>query len=78
MKFIQLGALVFNLLGLAPRLHDPRSQQYVYDVAYNNGKELVELLRLHIFREDHTLFPLAQKYLSEEEMERVMKAMEAY
>jgi hemerythrin-like domain-containing protein len=38
------------------------------DVAVNNGLELVELIKLHIFREDHTLFPLAQRLLSPEEL----------
>ncbi|KAA3643650.1 MAG: hypothetical protein DWP98_13140 [Bacteroidetes bacterium] len=66
-KFIQLGTLTFNLLGLATRLQDDRSRIFTYDVAYNNGRELVELLRLHIFREDNILFPLAQKLISKEE-----------
>ena len=67
-KFIQLAALCFNFLGLGVRLRDPRSQILVMDVAVNNGLELVELIKLHIFREDHTLFPLAQRLLSAEEL----------
>ena len=67
-KFIQLAALCFNFLGLGVRLRDPRSQLLVMDVAVNNGLELVELIKLHIFREDHTLFPLAQRLLSPEEL----------
>ncbi len=55
-KFIQLGSLTFNMLGLAPRLHDDRSRMFVYDVAYDNGRELIEMLRLHIYREDNILF----------------------
>ena len=72
-KFIQLAALTFNMLGLATRLPDPQSQVFTFDVAYNNGRELVEMLKLHIFREDNTLFPLAQKLLSAEELEIVEK-----
>ena len=66
-KFIQLGSLSFNLFGLAYRLRDPESRALTFDVAYNTAKELVELLRLHIFREDETLFPLSQKLLTGED-----------
>jgi hemerythrin-like domain-containing protein len=66
-KFIQLGTLAFNLLGLAARMRDDQSRNFTYDVAYENGRELIELLRLHIYREDYTLFPLACKIISNEE-----------
>lgn len=66
-KFIQLAALTFNLLGLGTRLRDPESRAMTFDLAFNSGRELVELLRLHIFREDETLFPLSQKLLTEED-----------
>ena len=67
-KFIQLGTLTFNMLGLASRLGDQRSRAITYDLACHSGTELVELLKLHIFREDNIIFPLAQKYLSEQEL----------
>jgi hemerythrin-like domain-containing protein len=70
-KFIQLGALTFNFLGLASRLKDDVSRTFVYDVSYENGRELIELLKLHIYREDHTLFPLAVKLISKEEFEKL-------
>lgn len=70
-KFIQLASLVFNLLGLAMRLPDAASRSVTFDLAYHNGKELVELLKLHVFREDHTLFPLAEKLLSKKELEAI-------
>jgi len=63
-KFIQLATLTFNLLGLGNRLQDPQSRALTLDLAYNSGRELVELLRLHVFREDETLFPLSQKLLT--------------
>jgi len=69
-KMIQLATLSFNFLGLAMRLKNQEDIAMTFDVAYNNGKELVELLKLHIYREDNTLFPLAQKLLTEEEMSR--------
>ena len=76
-KFIQLGTLVFNFLGLAPRFRDEQSRMFTYDVAFNNAKELVELLKLHIFREDTTLFPLAQQYLTPDEFTKIIKDMHA-
>lgn len=76
-KFIQLGTLVFNFLGLAPRFRDEQSRMFTYDVAFNNAKELVELIKLHIFREDTTLFPLAQKLLTKEEFTKIIKDMHA-
>lgn len=66
-KFIQLASITFNLLGLGNRLQDAQSRAITMDVAYNSGRELVELLRLHIFREDETLFPISQKLLTEED-----------
>lgn len=67
-KMVQLATLSFNFLGLAMRLKDQEDIAMTFDIAYNNGKELAELLRLHIYREDNTLFPIAQKLLTEEEL----------
>ena len=77
-KFIQLAALTFNLLGLASRLPDNNSRAITFDLAYHNGKELVELLRLHIFREDNTIFPLTQKLFSEEEIEKLNEEIHGF
>lgn len=71
-KFIQLGALAFNLLGLAARLRDPGSKSFTYDTAFSNAQELIETLRLHIFREDTVLFPLAHKLITAEEMDQMI------
>jgi hemerythrin-like domain-containing protein len=70
-KFIQLGALCFNLLGLGTRLDDAKSKALTFDLAFNNGRELTELLRLHVFREDETLFPLSQKLMSSNEFDAI-------
>tara|TARA_R110000744_G_scaffold312360_1_gene419677 strand:+ start:460 stop:1203 length:744 start_codon:yes stop_codon:yes gene_type:complete len=77
-KFIQLGALAFNLLGLATRMADERSRIFVLDTAYETSRELVELIKLHIYREDETLFPLALKYISKEEFEVIREEMEKF
>lgn len=74
-KFIQLGALSFNFFGLATRIKDEGSKNFILDTAYETARELIELLKLHIYREDYTLFPLAQKYLSKEEFEKIENEM---
>jgi hypothetical protein len=66
-KFIQLAALTFNLLGLGTRLQDADSKIMTFDLAFNTGRELSEMIRLHVFREDETLFPLSQSLLTEED-----------
>ncbi len=70
-KFIQLGTLAFNMLGLAARLSDQQSRMFVYDVAYDNGRELIEMLKLHIYREDNILFPLAHQLITTEEFDEL-------
>jgi len=66
-KIIQMSTLTFNFLGLAPRLPDVRSQSMVSDLAFEQGQQLIELLRLHVERENKTLFPLACRLISDEE-----------
>lgn len=69
--FIQFSALVFNFLSLAGKLPDIGSQSIVSDIAYEQGLQLIEMLRLHIQREDQTLFPLAVHLISEEEFAEI-------
>ncbi len=71
-KFIQLATLTFNFLGLASRLNDNQSKTLTFDVAYNSGIELVELMKLHIFRENQTLFPLAHKLLTNKDFQSIL------
>lgn len=41
----------------------------VLDAALEQGKNLVELLRLHVFREDSIVFPLAHRLISTAEFD---------
>ena len=66
-KAMQLAAVVVNFLGLVFRLPDERSGMIVLDAALAQGKNLVELLRLHVFREDNVVFPLAHRLISQAE-----------
>ena len=70
-KVAQLGALCLNFLGLGSRLEDKQSREIVFELAYDQGKTIVETMRLHIYREDETLFPLAMELISEEEFEEM-------
>ena len=67
-KAVQLAAVVLNFLGLAFRFPDERTRLIVLDAALEQGKFLIELLRLHMFREDNLVFPLAQQLLTSAEL----------
>ena len=60
----QLAAVILNFMGLAFRLPDERSKLLVLDAALEQGKNLVELLHLHIFREDNVIFPAAHRLIT--------------
>ncbi len=70
-KAMQLAAVGLNFLGLAFRLPDERSRLIVLDAALEQGKNLVELLRLHIFREDNLVFALAHRLISGAEFDQM-------
>ena len=72
---LQLASVVFTLFGLSVRLPDKNSRLVVLDMAIEQGKSLVETLKLHVFREEHIVFPLAQKYLSHEELDHMMSSI---
>ncbi|MBT4760658.1 MAG: hemerythrin domain-containing protein [Bdellovibrionaceae bacterium] len=71
LKIIQLVAVVFNFFGLASRMKDPTSRVMVLDAAIEQGKSLVELLRLHMFREDNVVFVLAHQNIDKELFDRM-------
>ncbi|MCP4869910.1 MAG: hemerythrin domain-containing protein [Proteobacteria bacterium] len=65
---VQLSAVMLNFFGIAGRLPDRASQRMVIEAGIRQGKALVELLRLHMFREDEVLFSLAHKLLTAEDL----------
>jgi len=77
-KLLQLAAVTFNFLGLAPRLPDAASRAVTLDAALEQARSLVEALRLHIFREDNVIFPLAVKYLSPEELKAMNRQLSKF
>ena len=70
-KAMQLAAVVVNFLGLAFRLPDESSRLIVLDAALEQGKNLVELLRLHVFREDNVVCSLAHRLISRAEFDEM-------
>ncbi len=73
-KMLQLAAISFNLFGLVTRIPDEGSRMVILDLAVEQSKALIEMLKLHIFREDNVVFPIANKYLSTE----VLDTMNTY
>ncbi len=72
-KSLQLAAVVFNFFGLTMRLPDPNSRLVVLDAALEQGKVLIELLRLHIFREDNIVFSQAHQLITTAELDEMEK-----
>jgi len=70
-KAVQLAAVILNFLGLAFRFPDEGTRLIVLDAALEQGKFLVELLRLHMFREDNVVFPLAHQLITPAELDRM-------
>lgn len=75
-KFIQIAAITFTMFGLAGRLPDQPSRLVVLDIALEQGKNMVEMLRLHIFREDKIVFPFAQLNLTKDEFAEIKTSMD--
>lgn len=70
-KAMQLAAVVVNFLGLVFRLPDEKSAMIVLDAALEQGRNLVELLRLHVFREDNVVFSLAHRLIAAAEFDAI-------
>lgn len=73
MKMLQVGSLIFNLLGIYVRIPDNVSRNLIADVVFNKGMEFIDLLRVHIYQEENILFPQSVKSLSKEEFASVEK-----
>ncbi len=76
-QILQLAAVAFNFFALSVRLPDAASRALVLDAALEQGKSLVERLKLHIFREDNVVFAQAQRLLSQEELDGIPRQISA-
>ena len=70
-KSLQLAAVVLNFLGLVFRLPDEKSRLVVLDAALEEGRNLIELLRLLIFRMDNVVISLAHRLISAAEFDQM-------
>ncbi len=70
-KAVQLAAVILNFLGLAFRFSDEKTRLTILDAALEQSRFLVELLRLHVFREDNLIFPMAQRLITATEFEQM-------
>lgn len=77
-KTMQLATLSFSLMGISSRLTDAASRAVLIDMAVEQGNSLIELLRLHIFREDNVVFAMAYKYFSAEEFKHMGELLKKY
>jgi len=74
----QWVALVFNFLGISSRLEDEKSRHIILEHAFHLGEDIVETMRLHIFKENTVLFPLAQNLLTQKEFLMIGEKMKNF
>ncbi len=77
-KTMQLVTLTFSLMGLSSRLTDLASRAVLIDTAVEQGNSLIELLRLHIFRENNVVFALATQYLTANDFIKMEEQLKKY
>jgi len=65
---IQLFGMILNCFTLYPQILEKQSRQVILTDMIGLGKKLIELMELHIFREDKIIFCLAQKLLPSSEL----------
>jgi len=70
-KTIQLSAVTFNMFALFARIPDERSRLIILDVAINQARKLIEMLKLHIYREDTIIFSYAHRNFSFEKLDNL-------
>lgn len=78
LKIMQHFTLMFNFLALAGRLPHAASRALTLDVAIEQGLELTELLKLHLFREENVVFPKANSYLTADDLNKIATKSEVY
>lgn len=71
LKVAQATAIIFNLLGISGRLRDGASRAVLCQIAHDQGREVVEVMRLHILKENEVLLPHAQQLCSPAELHAI-------
>ena len=71
---LQTAAVAFNFFSLFGKLSDDNSRALVLDVALQKSDDLIELLRLHIFREESALITQAHNCISKEALDKMQES----
>jgi hemerythrin-like domain-containing protein len=74
LKANRSAAVVLHFIEMASRLPDEKSRLILVGAALREALNLVELLRLHIFREDNVVFASAHRLVSKAELDRMTSA----
>ena len=75
-RAVQLAAVACSFFGLAVRLPDEQSRMLTLSGAVQQSKDLIEHVRLHIFREETILFGFANNHFSAEELDQFQTSVE--
>ncbi len=65
LKVAQAAAIVFNFLGLGSQLPDEKSRNITFQVVFDQGRAIIETMKLHIYREENIIFSDANFYLQQ-------------
>jgi len=77
-KVLQSVTLIFNFLGIGKQLKDLESRNTVFHYAVEQGRDVIETMRLHIFKENQVLFPLAEKLIPRDQLDSIFEMMKPY
>lgn len=71
---MQVGAEARCTWELLQQIFDSSSQTILLGNFLRKSNTLLEMMKLHIFREDDIVFSLAQKYLTQEQLDQMLEA----
>lgn len=77
LKANRAAAVILNFIEIATRLPDEKSRLIMVGAALREALNLVELLRLHIFREDNVVFASAHRLISTAELDEMHSVLRA-
>lgn len=76
LQALQLSTLITHFFELSLHLKDEYSKKMVFNKALRYSFDLIELLELHIYREDNIIFGLAHNLLTKEELDDLHSKMQ--
>ena len=73
LEAVKLATKLFYSFELLMSVNHPQSRSIILSQFLNSGHQLIELVKLHIFREDNIIFGQAVELLSDSEFDQVLK-----